>query len=172
MPAGQTLRAAPARIDEQFDDARVAVVGIDSNRQDSIQEIASFAERNDIKFPILKDPGNKVADKFAAVRTPEVFVLDKDRVVRYWGRIDDQYGFADGLGYQRPEPSRSDLTEAVNELLAGKSVSVPVTEALGCHIGRVHEVKENSEVTYSDQISRIFQDHCVECHRPGASARS
>ncbi len=108
-----------------------------------------------------------MADKFAAVRTPEVFVLDKDRVVRYWGRIDDQYGFADGLGYQRPEPSRSDLAEAVNELLAGKSVSVPMTEALGCHIGRVHEANENSEVTYSDQIARIFQDHCVECHRAG-----
>ncbi len=154
-------------LDEQFDDARVAFVGIDSNRQDSIQEIESFAQRNGIKFPILKDPGNVVADKFAAVRTPEVFVLDKDRVVRYWGRIDDQYGFADGLGYQRPAPSRSDLGEAVNELLAGKSVSVPLTEALGCHIGRVVEAKEDSAVTYSDQISRIFQQHCVECHREG-----
>ena len=69
-----------------------------------------------------------MADAFAAARTPEVFVLDKDRVVRYWGRIDDQYGFADGLGYQRPAPSRNDLVEAVEELLAGKPVSVPTTE--------------------------------------------
>lgn len=156
-----------ARLAKKFDDARVAIIGIDANQQDSIQEIASYAQRHKIEFPILKDPGNTVADRFAAIRTPEVFVLDKDRVVRYWGRIDDQYGFADGVGYQRPEPTRDDLVEAVEELLAGKEVSVPTTKALGCHIGRVREANENSDVTYSNQIARIFQDHCLECHRPG-----
>ena len=155
-----------AEIAAKFGD-KVAFVGIDSNQQDSIQEIASFAQRHKIEFPILKDPGNKVADAFHAVRTPEVFVLDKDRVVRYWGRIDDQYGFADGLGYQRPTPSRNDLVEAVEELLASKPVSVSTTDALGCLIGRVQPVNNNSEVTYSNQIARIFQNHCVECHRPG-----
>ena len=53
----------------------------------------------EFKFPVLKDPANKIADQFGAVRTPEVFVLDADRVVRYWGRIDDQYG----VGYQKAE---------------------------------------------------------------------
>lgn len=146
---------------------RVAFLGIDSNQQDSIQKIAAYAQRHAIEFPILKDPGNAVADQFAAQRTPEVFVLDKDRVIRYWGRIDDQYGFADGLGYQRPEPSRNDLLEAVNEVLAGKPVSVPTTDALGCLIGRVRPVNDNSPVTYSNQVARIFQNHCVECHRAG-----
>jgi mono/diheme cytochrome c family protein len=59
------------------------------------------------------------------------------------------------------------MVEAVNELVAGKEVSVPTTEALGCHIGRVKKVNDASEVTYSNQISRIFQQHCVECHREG-----
>jgi len=156
-----------ARLAEQFDDSRVAMVGIVSNQQDSIQEIASFAQRYEIPFPILKDPGNMVADQFSALRTPEVFVLDKQRIVRYWGRIDDQYGFAHGVGYQRPEPTRDDLVEAVNEVLAGEPVSVPTTEALGCLIGRVREANEDARVTYSNQIARIFQEHCVECHRPG-----
>jgi hypothetical protein len=44
---------------------------------------------------------------------------------------------------------------------------VPTTEALGCHIGRVKQATESSEVTYSDQIARIFQAHCIECHREG-----
>lgn len=146
---------------------RVAFVGIDSNQQDSIQEIAAFAQRHNIEFPILKDPGNSVADRFAAARTPEVFVLDKSRKIRYAGRIDDQYGFADGLGYQRPSATRNDLLEAVNEVLAGKPVSVPTTDALGCLIGRVREVNNQSDVTYSNQIARILQTHCLECHRPG-----
>lgn len=166
-PLAKLYAPRMARLTERFDDADVAIVGIDSNQQDSIQEIASYAQRHDIEFPILKDPGNAVADQFAAERTPEVFILDKDRVVRYWGRIDDQYGFADGVGYQRPEPTRDDLAEAVEELLAGKEVSVPTTNALGCLIGRIRDVREDSEVTYSNQIARVFQDHCVECHRPG-----
>lgn len=146
---------------------RVGFLGIDSNQQDSLQELASFAQRHKLEFPLLKDPGNAVADQFAAERTPEVFVLDKDRVVRYWGRVDDQYGFAEGVGYQRPAPTRSDLVEAVNELLAGKSVSVPVAKNVGCLIGRVRTVSADASVTFSNQISRVFQQHCVECHRPG-----
>lgn len=146
---------------------RVAFLGVDSNRQDSLQKIAAYASRHNVDFPILKDPGNVVADQFAAARTPEAFVLDKNRVVRYRGRVDDQYGFADGAGYQRPKPTRDDLLVAVEEVLAGKPVSVPETQAAGCLIGRVREADESSEVTYSKEIARIFQDHCVECHRPG-----
>lgn len=166
-PLAKLYAPGLGRMEKQFDHSKVAVVGIDSNRQDSIQEIASYAQRHKLDFPILKDPGNEIADRFAAIRTPEVFVLDKDRVVRYWGRIDDQYGFAEGVGFQRPAPTRRDLVEAVDELLAGEEVSVPITKALGCHIGRVREADENAEVTYSNQIARIFQNRCLECHRPG-----
>lgn len=156
-----------AELAQSLDAERVAFIGIDSNQQDSIQEIAAYAQRHQITFPILKDPGNVVADRFGAERTPEVFVLDRDRVVRYYGRIDDQYGFADGVGYQRPAASRDDLLVAINELLQGQPVSVPATKPVGCLIGRVRQPKEDSEVTYSNQIARVFQNHCVECHRPG-----
>jgi len=156
-----------ADLAKKFGDKGVAFVGIDSNRQDSIPEIAAYAQRHKIEFPVLQDKGNAVADRFAAERTPEVYVLDRDRVVRYCGRIDDQYGFDEGVGYQRPAPTRNDLVEAINELLAGKPVSVPTTEAIGCHIGRMREANGKSEITYSKQIARIFQQHCVECHRAG-----
>ena len=87
----------------------------------------------ELPFPVLKDPGNKIADRFGAVRTPEVFVLDEDRTVRYWGRIDDQYG----IGFQKQKANRNDLEVAIDELLAGKAVSQPTTEVAGCLIGRV-----------------------------------
>ena len=61
---------------------RVAFLGIMSNRQDAINEIAAYAQRHKIEFPILKDTGNAVADQLGAARTPEVFVLDRQRVVR------------------------------------------------------------------------------------------
>ena len=57
------------------------------------------------RSPLLKDVNNVIADQFGAIRTPEMFVLDADRVVRYWGRVDDQFGFqGNGIAYQRNEP--------------------------------------------------------------------
>jgi peroxiredoxin len=156
-----------AELATKFKKDKVAFLAIDSNRQDSIEEVAAYAQRNHLDFPMLKDTGNKVADQFGAERTPEVFVLDKDRVVCYHGRVDDQYGFTDGVGYQRPHAARGDLDKAIGELVAGKKVSVPVTSVVGCKIGRVRQPVADAKVTYSNQIARILQNRCVECHREG-----
>ncbi|MBI2825384.1 MAG: redoxin domain-containing protein [Planctomycetia bacterium] len=145
----------------------VTFLGIDANRQDSLAELSAYARVHGIEFPLLKDLNNAIADSIGAQRTPEVFVLDSNRVVRYQGRIDDQYGFQSGTGYARPKMTRGDLAEALDELLAGKDVSQPKVESAGCLIGRVKPVDEKSKVTYSNQIARLFQDRCVECHRPG-----
>jgi hypothetical protein len=144
----------------------VAFVAINSNQQDSITETAAHAQRHAFAFPVLKDSANKIADLFGAVRTPEVFVLDHDRVVRYWGRIDDQFG----IGFQKRDATRHDLQVALEELLAGKNVSQPSTEAVGCLIGRVKRPAPSGNVTYSNQVARILQNRCVECHHDGQIA--
>ncbi len=152
---------------EEFQKKGVAFIGVDSNRQDAVTEMGQFAKTHNISFPFLKDLNNVLADKFGATRNPQVFVLDAERVVRYAGRVDDQYGFQTGSGYAKPQVTRRDLASALDELLAGKDVAQPMTEAIGCLIGRVRTVQNDSAVTYSNQIARIFQKHCVECHRPG-----
>lgn len=158
------------QLSEEFASRGVKLIAINANRQDSPTEIGAFAQRNHLTFPILKDPDNAVADLFGAVRTPEAFVLDGKRVVRYWGRIDDQYGVGDGSGYARPKVERRDVAEAVNELLDGKEVSQPVIEATGCLIGRTQKVTPHGDVTYSKQVARVLQNRCVECHRTGEVA--
>jgi peroxiredoxin len=150
----------------KFEGKGVAFLGINANQQDSITEVAAHAQKHKLPFHVLKDPANKIADAFGAQRTPEMFVLDKDRVIRYWGRVDDQYG----VGYQKTEATRKDLEVAVDELLAGKPVSVATTEANGCLIGRVHRPNPSGEVTYSNQIARLMQNRCVECHHEGQIA--
>eukprot|EP00913_Durusdinium_trenchii_P028362 g26590.t1 len=152
-----------AKLHAEFSKKGVAFVGINANSHDSITEIAAYARIHKLDFPVLKDLGNKVADKMGAVRTPEVFVLDEKRTVRYWGRIDDQYG----VGYLRDEPTRHDLRVAIEELLAGKPVSQAVAKAEGCYIGRVLTPKANSPVTYTQHIAPLLQKRCVECHREG-----
>ena len=155
-----------AELSARWEGKGVAFVGINSNQQDSITEVAAHAKRMEIPFPVLKDPANELADRLGAVRTPEVFVLDRDRVVRYWGRIDDQYG----VGYQRKKAGSNDLEAAVEELLDGKPVSRPTTEAVGCLIGRVKRTSPSGEVTYSNQIARFLLNRCVECHHEGQIA--
>ena len=102
----------------------------------------------------------------SAGRTPEVIVLDSERRIRYRGRIDDQYG----VGYIRAEPQRQDLKVALEELLAGRTVSEPVTPVTGCLIGRVTETDDSSAVTYANRIAGLLQRRCVECHRAGEIA--
>ncbi len=141
-----------AELAAQYGPQGVAFLGIDSNRQDSLLEMAHYARQHKIEFPLLKDPGNAVADQFGARRTPEVFVLDGQRTVRYWGRIDDQYG----VGYARPTADRKDLATALDELLAGKEISQPTTQPVGCFIGRVKRTPPRGEVTYTRDIAPIL----------------
>jgi peroxiredoxin/mono/diheme cytochrome c family protein len=155
-----------ADLADEFESQGVAFLGLDANRQDSLTEIGAYVRIHELQFPMLKDMGNEIADRLGAVRTPEVFVLDKDRVVRYWGRIDDQYG----IGVQRPAPTRRDLKVAIDELLWGLPVSQAVTPATGCFVGRVSKKPPQGDVTYSNQISRLLNQRCVSCHRPGEIA--
>jgi peroxiredoxin len=144
----------------------VRIVAVMSNRQDSLEEINAFATRQELSFPVLKDAGNRLADQLGADRTPEIFVFDSDRNLRYRGRVDDQYG----VGYVRDQPQRRDLQAALDELLADQTVSVPRTRAVGCIIGRSKLVAEHSNVTYGNQIAEILNRRCVECHRDGEIA--
>lgn len=154
----------------QYKGQGVAFIGLDANRQDSIAEISNYARTHGVTFPILKDVGNVIADQFGAQRTPEVYLLDKDRVVRYAGRIDDQYGLGNTSGYAQAKVRQRHLAVALDELLAGKAISQPLSKAPGCLIGRVREPDTKSQITYSNQVARILQQNCVGCHRPGQIA--
>ncbi len=159
-----------SELSQEYGKRGVVFLAVDSNAQDSLAEMSHFARAYQMTIPFLKDSGNGVADQFRAERTPEAFVLDGQRVVRYRGRIDDQYGFQTGVGYQRKEAAERELVQAIDQLLAGNEVAVPVTRAPGCLIGRVQAADEASPVTFSNQIARLFQDRCVRCHREGEIA--
>ncbi len=155
---------------QEFQGAGVGFFAINSNRQDSMAKVAAYARTHKLSYPVLKDPNNAVADLFDAKRTPQAFVLDRDHVIRYVGCIDDQYGLGATSGYSKPELETRYLANAISELVAGKEVSVPKTEATGCIIGRVSVVEPHGDVTYCDQISRILNNRCVSCHRDGEIA--
>jgi peroxiredoxin len=150
----------------EYEPKGVAFVGINANAQDGVRDVANYVRQHQIPFPILKDVGNVLADRLAATRTPEAFVLDGERTLRYRGRIDDQYG----VGKQKPRPTRRDLAEALDEVLAGKPVSRSVTEPAGCFIGRVTEPATRGAATYTRDVAPVLQKRCQTCHRPGQVA--
>lgn len=142
------------------------VIAIDSNRQDSLAEIASFVKDLKVDFPILKDAGNVVADAFGAQRTPQVFLFDAQRKLRYRGAIDDQYTY----GQRKREAESHFLADAIATVLDGGEVENTSTESDGCIIGRLLEASNDASVTYANQVSRLLNAHCVGCHREGEVA--
>jgi hypothetical protein len=80
---------------------------------------------------VVKDDGNRVADQYGARVTPEVFVLDSKRVVKYHGRIDDSREIS--------RVKAHDLRAALDALLAGDDPPRSEARAFGCSIKRVDQ---------------------------------
>jgi peroxiredoxin len=106
----------------------INVVGINANARESADDIKAHAAANHLTFTILKDKGNKIADRLGAERTPEVFFLDASNKLVYHGRIDN---------HKNPELVTShDLRDAIEAVLVGKPVAKTEAAAFGCSIKR------------------------------------
>lgn len=112
------------------------LVAINSNDEaaypdDDFAHMVERAQAKGYNFPYLRDESQRVADAYGAVCTPHVMVFDKERKLRYQGRVED--------GREPSQTTRRDLREALDDLLAGRPVRVPETPAFGCSIkwGRV-----------------------------------
>jgi peroxiredoxin len=107
----------------------INVIGINSNNTEPAAEVKSHAGEKNLTFTILKDDGNKIADRLGATRTPEAYVIDASGKLVYHGRIDNS---------QKTEGITSnDLRDALDELVAGKAISKTGGAAFGCTIKRV-----------------------------------
>lgn len=112
-----------------YKDQGVQFIGINSNKNESVQEMAKHKKANKFDFLVLKDLRNEIADKFRARRTPEVYLLDEKRILRYRGAIDNSQ--------QNPETHY--LRQVLDLVVAGKEIpkDLKTTKAFGCTIKRV-----------------------------------
>ncbi len=155
---------------DRFRPDGVSFIGVNSNIQDSMDDLRRYVREHKIGFPVAKDYDRTVAVSMNATRTPEVFVVDRTGKVQYRGRIDNQYQ----PGIARSEATSHELRDALQQLIGGKPVAVPSTQAVGCLIALPKSQHAESQpadaseaITYCNQISRVLQKHCVECHRDG-----
>ncbi|MEZ6134151.1 MAG: redoxin domain-containing protein [Pirellulaceae bacterium] len=165
-PMARSYAATLNRLQNKYAKNGVRIVGVFSNSQDSIEDVQRYANELRVEFSVVHDAQNDIADRYAATRTPEVFLLDRELKLRYHGRIDDRLS----PGVTRQSATREDLRIAIDEFLAGKPVSVIDTVALGCLIGRVPRSTPATALppdspTYARDIAPMLQRNCVECHR-------
>jgi peroxiredoxin len=113
----------------EFKGKNVKFVGVSVNRMDS-DRLPAIKERVKTKgynFVYGFDESQKIGKAYNATKTPQFFVLDKDRVIRYTGALDDNQN--------ESKVTKTYVKDAVNALLSGETIEVTETRAEGCGIG-------------------------------------
>ena len=112
----------------------IGVILLNSNEgqrddADSYSEMKAYAAAQGYKWYYAVDANNVLADEFGANRTPECFLFNADGKHVYHGAIDDNPGDASSV-------NRKHLKMAMDEMTAGKEVSVKESRSMGCQIKR------------------------------------
>lgn len=127
-PVSNAYNERMEKLAQEYKAKGIAVVGINSNVAEDAAAVKAHAGEHKLTFPILKDPGNKIADKLGASVTPEAYFLDANNKLIYHGRIDNSRNAA--------QVETSDLRNAIDAALSGKPVEKAEARAFGCSIKR------------------------------------
>ena len=117
---------------DKFADKNVKFIGINSNspktyREDSFENMVARMRKYNFPWVYLSDRWQQAAREYGALRTPHFFVFDKNRNLIYTGRGVDSPKDAENI-------SINDLENALDEHLAGKKITTPITNPIGCNV--------------------------------------
>lgn len=162
------LRYAPSlgRLEKTWKEEGVAFLYVDPIASDIPVDMKKAIQTHGFQGPYVHDQEGKLSQSLGAKTTTEVFVLDAARTLIYRGAVDDQYG----LGYSLDAPRQSYLVEALKGTLKGKPLTVAATDAPGCALEFEKASTVSAAITYHNRISRLVQNHCLECHHQGGVA--
>jgi peroxiredoxin len=110
----------------------VAMIAINANETDQhptdgFEHMKTHAAEKKLPWPYVRDDSQDVALKYGALRTPHYYVFDKERKLRYTGRMDDNP--------RNPgKETTRELRDALDAILAGKKPSVELTNPIGCNV--------------------------------------
>jgi peroxiredoxin len=133
-PIARALTPTLVAYEKEYGAKGVKFLGIMSNVTEETPVVAASLKENGIAFPILDDPGYKIADALDAMGTPHMYIIDKQGKLRYSGAVNDNW----------KEPEKVEKTyfkTALESVLAGKTVAEPSPDAfIGCSIKRQKQV--------------------------------
>ncbi len=168
-PICKKYAATLAALEDRYAKQNVAFLFINPTASDKLATIRESIATQGFDGRYGRDDEQVFARALGAKHTTDVFVLDARRTLVYRGAVDDQYGF----GYSLDEPRVAFLSQALDAVLAGEKILISATQAPGCPLDATSasvstkSTSASSEITYHNRISRIMQNHCVQCHREG-----
>jgi len=113
----------------------VRFYGVIADTDTPPEEVRKHVREFGYTFPILIDKHQVLVNFTDATTTPEAALIAPQGNLKYLGRIDNQY---ESFGKRRPQATQHDLRDALDAVLAGKSVAKASAPALGCSINRVN----------------------------------
>ena len=127
-PVSNAYNERMVKLAQEYKARGINVIGINSNVAETTEAIKQHSSAKGITFRVLKDAGNKLADRLDAQVTPEAYFLDASNKLVYRGRIDNSRN-GDAI-------NATELRDAIDATLAGKPVAKPEAKAFGCSIKR------------------------------------
>lgn len=118
---------------ESYKGKDVVFLGVNSDKNQSIDKIKAYVEKHSINYAVLKDEANKIADAYGAQVTPHVMVIDQDGKLRYRGGVEKRPANPAECGNSEEQY----LGPVIDALLAGNEPPVTETKPVGCGISRV-----------------------------------
>jgi peroxiredoxin len=113
----------------------VQFIAINSNKTESVEQVASYAEEHAIPYPILKDPGNVIADAYEAKTTPHFYVISQgEQELLYKGGYEQVPTSPEKCG----QMDENYLKPVVTAVLNGDPLPMTETKSKGCSIKRVN----------------------------------
>jgi peroxiredoxin len=127
-PVSNAYNERMEKLAQDYGSRGVTIIGINANNTEPAEAVKAHAAEKHLTFAILKDPGNKIADRLGATRTPEAYFLDANNRLLYHGRIDNNK--------DESQIESRDLREALDAALSGKPIQKTTATAFGCTIKR------------------------------------
>jgi peroxiredoxin len=120
------------QIAKDYSNKSFALIGINSNDsvgypEDSFENMKIRAQKEGYVFPYLYDQTQQTGAAYDAVCTPDIYVYDQNRILKYRGRIDDNWK-------DETKVTRKELREAIDLLLQGKEINFNMVPSMGCSI--------------------------------------
>jgi pimeloyl-ACP methyl ester carboxylesterase/peroxiredoxin len=119
-------------IQKDYSERGMTLIAINSNDtknypDDGFTHMVDRAQKKGFNFLYLRDDNQSVAESFGATHTPQFFLFDENRRLRYNGKMDDNW--------KEPQAVKETyLRDALDALLAGKDITIPETFSIGCTI--------------------------------------
>ncbi len=162
-PVAKRYGPTLAALEKTYSARGVQFVYINPTDSEPTSDMRAAKTRLGLKGSYVHDKTKEIAKTLGATTTTEVFLLNSERKVIYRGAVDDQYG----VTYSKSKPGNNYLARAIDAGLKGAAPTVTKTSAPGCVLDLSDVAPIQKPVTYHNRISRIIQENCLPCHRPG-----